>query len=192
MNEILLQTLVDKADKHDRQIEEMEEKIQNASDGMAIFKELKDDLELLGTKVDAIHFPTQQMKELEKRLDQAILTLKHPVTNTTIHHHHVHKIAFITAALFLLLCFVSVEWYSTYKKIDLYQSNDTKYRYLKIQGNKDLQQLLLQTDSIYKAYPDLRDTVIRQEELRFEQFQLRKDMELNEEKMKSLKQKIRN
>jgi len=191
MSEILLQTLVDKAEKHDQQINEMEEKINNASDGMAIFKELKEDLELIRKKVDQIQFPTQKMYELQKTLEQGIRIFDRPAKTETIHHHHISKGFYIASCLFLLLCLALVGWYSTFNNVDSYKSNDTKYRYLKVKGDMRVQQLLLQIDSIYKASPGLRDSVIQEEELSIEQFNLLKQIEANEEDRKLLEKKLK-
>ena len=58
----------------------------------------------------------EKMKELSITSDSGMSIYKLLLKNKIEHHHHVQKIIWITAGLFILLSLVCAGWYSTYKK----------------------------------------------------------------------------
>src|SRR5207253_2596489 len=103
-----------------------------------VLSQFKTGLEELRPEVQKISFPEKEMFELSERLITNIRLLKHPVEQKVIHHHHIPKTAWITAALFVVLCLASVGWFTSYNKFELYKASDTKYRYLKFVSNVSL------------------------------------------------------
>ena len=94
----------------------------------------------------------EKMKELSITSDSSMSIYKLLLKNKIEHHHHVKKIIWITAGLFILLSLVCAGWYSTYKKLDGYIANDTKYRELRLNtANRGLQSYLDFTDSLYNV-----------------------------------------
>ncbi|OQP58844.1 hypothetical protein A3860_39230 [Niastella vici] len=84
--------------------------------------------------------------------------------NKVIHHHHVPKIVWVSAILFVVLCLVCSGWYSTVQKLDQYQTNDLKYRYLKLKANPALHRILVLTDSLCQNQLDFDKTVLQGED----------------------------
>src|SRR5882724_9985083 len=111
MTDILTTTLIEKVDAHSKKIEEIEETIKNNPDHTADILQMKKDMTQLKTNVQALGFPTGDMQELSFRLKEAVTLFKQPVTNKVLHHHHVPKVIFIAAGLFLVVCLLSLGWY---------------------------------------------------------------------------------
>lgn len=122
-------------------------------------------LDKVNTAIQQIAFPKNEMKILEDKLDKNILLLQNPLPQKTVHHHYVSKVTWIAIGLFLALILVCTAWYMTADKLDGYIANDTKYRHLKLDtGNVIVQKHLYKTDSLFRANPALRDSVIETEE----------------------------
>ncbi|MEP6726901.1 MAG: hypothetical protein ABJC98_13875, partial [Bacteroidota bacterium] len=137
-------------------------------------KNIPDNANLIGhliTKVDTLReefsssFSMDKLDEFGKRLDEGIYFLKLPSQNKVVHQHHVPKIIWIAAGLFIVLALVCAGWYNTYNKLDASIANDSKYRYLKLDtANKNLQRYMFLVDSFYAADVNFRSKVIYSEE----------------------------
>src|SRR4051794_37234156 len=130
MDAILIDTVIDKVDAHDKKIEALNKKIEQTPDQQEAFERIETSIKELRTDLQKISFPDKEMREFSGRLIAGINLLKQPVEQKMIHHHHFHKIIWISVGLFLILCLVLTGWFNTYKKLELYTANDTKYRYL--------------------------------------------------------------
>ena len=117
----------------------------------------------LRSEVKKITFPEHEIRELTANIVTGIARLKQPIKTEILHHHYIPKIIFITASLFIIVTVILTGWYMTAEKLNQYKENDTKYRYLKLQDNRALWQLLDLTDSLYLAEPKMRDSVIYRE-----------------------------
>ena len=89
-----------------------------------------------------------------------------------VHHHHIHKLIWITSGLFLAYSLVCSGWYNTGNKLDDYVANDTKYRYLRLDtAQKGLQLHLDHVDSLYNTQSDMRKTVLETQEEYLQNFE---------------------
>ena len=70
-----------------------------------------------------------------------------------------------------------------------YIANDTKYRYLKLNRNKNLQQMLTYSDSLYRAVKGMRDSVINREEENERRLQLLQEAADKQKEADELKKK---
>lgn len=93
-------------------------------------------------------------------------------------------------ALLLLLCVMTSGWYITASNLDLYKANDTKYRYLKLQKDKSLVKHLRVTDSLHLMYPQMRDSVIAEEDQRQKDFEMMQQAIQMENEAREIKRKI--
>lgn len=148
----------------DKKMLAIEEKIKNIPDNANLIGHLI-------TKVDALReefsssFSMDRLDEFGKRLDEGIHFLKLSPQNKVVHQHHVPKIIWIAAGLFIVLALVCAGWYNTYNKLDASIANDSKYRYLKLDtANKNLQRYMFLVDSFYAADVNFRSKVIYSEE----------------------------
>lgn len=191
MSEILLKTIVEKADAQEKKITEMQGTLKNVPGHSEEIQRIKKEVGELKTTVKSISFPTEAMQELSNRLTESIRLLRQPVINKVQHHHYVPKIIWIAAGLFIALSLACLGWYRTADKLSEFKANDTKYRYLKLNNNQSLQQLLYITDSLYRVDKNLRDSVQQQEESIREQFELRQRIIEKEKEVSRLREKMK-
>ena len=178
-----------KVEGQDRKITVIEEKLNNIPEQTELIRKLIGTVERLREDVKNSHFPADSIREFSKQLAAGVTLLKRPVENKVLHHHHVPKIILITTGLFIILGLVSAGWYITSDKLLRYKDSDTKYRYLKLNGSKYLQQLLTITDSLCLADPGMRDSVIQSEEQIRNNLQMLQQAREMEEKAGELKKK---
>jgi hypothetical protein len=190
MNEALFGSLIDKVDDQERKIEGLKEKVNQQPVAEEVLNQFKTRLEELRSAVRKISFPEKEMWELSARLDTSIELLKHPVEQKTIHHHYVPKVTWLAAGFFLLLCLLSMGWYNTYNKLDLYEANDTKYRYLKLEAGPGLLKRMTFIDSLCRANSEMREFVIAKEEQNQRDFEVMRKAEHMENGVKKLKKKV--
>src|SRR4051794_10736628 len=96
MDEILLDSVIDKVDAHDKKIGELSERIQQTPNYQDAFVRIEDTINELRSDVQKITFPEKEMREFSGRLIVGINLLKQPVEQKILHHHHVHKIIWIS------------------------------------------------------------------------------------------------
>lgn len=138
-----------------------------------------------------ISFQIKQMQELSNRLAENAVLLRQPVTNEVVHHHYIPKIIWIAAGLLVALVLVCSGWYMTAGKLEEYEASDTKYRYLKLQNNVFLRQVLFTTDSLYRVDKGLRDSVEYREEAIRERIELQQRIQEKENEVRRLKGKLK-
>jgi hypothetical protein len=191
MNEELIGSLIDKVDKQERKMEELKVKAEVIPSYIDVLSQVKIGMEGLRTDVQKISFPENKIGELFERLAKSIGLFEKPVTQKITHHHHISKIIWATATLFLVLCLVSAGWYSTYNKLDYYKANDTKYRYLKLEANRSLGKWLNMLDSLYIVNTKMRDEVIQKEERKQRDFEIMQQALQMEKEAKELMKKVK-
>ena len=109
-----------------------------------------------------------------------------------VHHHHIPKLIWIAASLFLLLFFACSGWYNVTSRLNAYVANDTKYRYLKLNNNRNLQVLLNITDSLYLSEYNMRDSVIETEEKNEQKLKLLQEATEKQKEADELRKKAKN
>jgi len=115
--------------------------------------------------------------------------MKTPRTDNLIHHHHLSKVIFIVIVLVIVLAVLGMGWYNTADSLKKYKEADTKYRFLKLQESRSIQQLLITTDSLYYRIPALRDSVLRQEQLKNDRLQMLRLATEQEQSARELRKK---
>lgn len=169
-------------------IEEYMDKINTllqSENGQAIAGDIENLREMLRA------FLEEKLQPLSQKLDKHSALLQHPVRQQVVHHHHVTKITWIAAGLFLALALACCGWYMTGKKLNDFRANDTKYRYLKLLENQSLRRLLYQTDSIYQIQSGLRDSVISKEEEIKHKLEMLQQASDKEQEAKELRKKAK-
>jgi hypothetical protein len=158
------EVVTNKIKKQDEKIANIEAKLNSMPDTAQEITDFKKQLTEVKVAITAIKFPIKQMEELSGNLVTSVTLLKQPVENKVLHHHHVHKIVILSAALIVLLGLALCGWYNTGQKLDQYQANDFKYRYLKLSNNVALHKLLVITDSLYQTNPEFGKAVLHGED----------------------------
>jgi hypothetical protein len=191
MNDILATSIIEKIETQGNKIAEIEAALKNLPGNIPGIEEIKNILESIKGIVENIYFPVQEMKELSKTVTEYRKQLSQPVHNLVRHHHHFPKIAWITAVFFVALIIVCPGWYMTGTALKAFKANDTKYRYLKLNPNKALMQMLFYTDSLYRQDINMRDSVIQKEEDLSRLFVLEREAESMKKETEELKRKVK-
>jgi hypothetical protein len=167
IGEAFIEVIRNKMEKQDKKIADMDELMQ-------VLPQMKDKLSGVFNLLERLHDSrvrpgTQEMdtNKLLEALQNTNTLLQKTETQTIQHHHHFAKRTWIIIGLFLVATLVVSDLYMTYKKLDGYMANDSKYRFLKLDTTSyQLQKRLYLVDSIYNARPHFRAEVIEIEEER--------------------------
>ena len=87
------------------------------------------------------------------------------------------------------MCLTFCGWHNTSQKLDWQTANDFKYRYLKLNNNLNLRQLLIITDSLYQNQLDFSETVLQGEDSI--RNMLQKQVDEKEAEVNELKKKMK-
>lgn len=150
MNEILLQSIVEK-------LEAIELLLKAESGGKTepeTDKQITEQLNVLSKefKLMPIRFTeiTAQIRSLAISIDHNTKQEAQPALTRVEHKHHLHKGIWLSVGLSVISILLLWGWLNTYKFAESLSVNDIKYRYLKIAGNKFVQKICFQTDSLYE------------------------------------------
>ncbi|MEJ7829867.1 MAG: hypothetical protein WKF91_16780 [Segetibacter sp.] len=191
MSEELIHSVIDQVDAHEKKISELNKKTAQIPEYTERLKEFDNSVNILRSDVKKLQFPEKEIQQLSDKLETGIQIFRQPVKQKIVHHHHAPKVLWATGILFLIVCLVSIGWYQTVNKLDLYKANDTKYRYLKLQAEKGLSEWLRIIDKREREDATLRDKVIAKEEenqAKLETLQRATEME---KEVKELKQQVK-
>ncbi|TWF39594.1 hypothetical protein FHW36_10531 [Chitinophaga polysaccharea] len=171
MNELLLQTIVDKLNKVDEGIRQINSTAPQTPDYTEQLKGVGTSLEQIKTDVAGIpermKFPSAAVYALSQHLEVNNDLLKRPPIQEIKHHHHLHAGVIVSACLFMLLVLGGVWLFNTRSMLQDYKAGDIKYRYVLLQAGKPLRPFLSKTDSLYHINPQaFRDSVIKWEDER--------------------------
>src|SRR5688500_3001800 len=106
MSELLLKTIVEKADAQEKKIAEMQGTFKDVSRQAEEVHQIRNELGELKNSTRNMSFPNKQMQELSNRLAETAILLRQPVSNKVVHHHYIPKISWIAAGLFVALLLV--------------------------------------------------------------------------------------
>ncbi len=193
-SDVFMEVAVKKMELQDKKLLALEERLTNVPDHTKHIQQLIASVEGLKTTVNSGQL-LNKVQKLSARVTLAISLLQKPVENKVNHHHHVPRLIWITAGLFIVLSFVCSGWYMTTEKLNDFIANDTKYRKLKLDSaNKRLQSELDLVDSLYRVNPDFREIVIKTEgenKRNLEMLQRARSMENEASKLKRKGKRLR-
>jgi hypothetical protein len=158
---------------HHKRIGIVEQEIQKLSGLPKDIAEIKDTLTLIKRNSVTALLPNEKSEKLAENLSVAIPLIGKLIDNKIQHHHHVPKLFWAAAALFLLLSLVCAGWYVTASREDQHLAGDIKYRQLNLLADTTFLRSLRKLDSVYSANPDsVRENVEAQETLRQHRLEL--------------------
>jgi hypothetical protein len=190
MSEVLLVSMIEKMDVQERKLEELSERVRNIQDNTEILNIIKESAIVIREQLPKIYSLQVEVDDLTTMLKKAIDVLEHPHKNEVVHHHYASKVLWITAILFIIVCVLTTALYTSNKKLNLYKENDTKYRYLKLQADKNLYKKLEVTDSMYVANSEMGEIVIAWEEQNRRDFEMMQRALRMEREPDELKKKV--
>ena len=163
IGDAFMEVVMNKIEKQDKKISGIEEKFQD-------FAPLPKQLDKLTQFIDQSKVSRDNLQTVEaksKELLEALQDTRAAIVDTRKqpiqHHHRFPKLLWVTAGLLIALSISISDLCMTYKKLNGYIANDSKYRYLKLDTTWH-QKRLYTLDSIYNADPDFRKRVIEMEE----------------------------
>ena len=136
MNDVLMETLIDKVGSLEGQMGALKEKMEGLPDYGEALEKIGSEIHGLSEQEPPLPYPEKEVRQLIANLRETTHLLRQPVKKEVTHHHYVPKLIWISAGLLLAFCLVCSGWYHTGSKLSQYVANDTKYRYLKLNGNK--------------------------------------------------------
>lgn len=186
-----MEVVTNKLERQDEKIAGLEERIKNLPDYAKDFAQVLKELVELKAIAGNISISEKGMHELSANLHTSVKLLKQPVQEKVLHHHYIPKLLWVAIGLFLLACLFFVLWLFAKENLDQFKSNDTKYRYLKLQESQNLKELLYNTDSIYLITPGLRDSVEERERQNARDLEMLQEAIKKEQEAKELREKVK-
>ena len=183
--------MTNRSEKQDQKISDLEKRVSAIPDYSQGISVVIKGIEELKQITNRNTIPESDLRQLNSNLNKTNGYLSQPVVNKVEHHHHVPRITIISVILFVVICLIIMGWYNTSQRLEQYKENDTKYRFLKVQHNLPLQNLLFKTDSLYSLRPDMRENVIRQEDSILDRFRRIQLLEAKEKEVKNIKEKLK-
>ena len=156
MNQVLLETIVEKLEGLELTLLK-ENKAGNEDDTMQ--KDFLNEIKLFQSEITKL--PThlkvsnEKINELSRNITSLNFKLGLGVKENIYHKHHLHNGVWIAIGFFITSLFLLHGWVNCYSEKKIFEANDIKYRYLKVNGNAALVRILYQTDSLYKLNNDL-------------------------------------
>ena len=175
MQAAFMEVTTRKVETQDKKIAAIEEKVKDIPGNTELIQKLITTVEGLHSDVKINSLQQETTQNLSDQLELVTTLLKHPVSNKVMHHHHIPKLIWISVGLFIAFSIVCSGWYVTGSKLNSFITNDTKYRWIRLDtSQRSLQVYLDRVDSLYNKLPDMRKNVVETEEeyrLNFERLQ---------------------
>jgi|GEM_PF-3546037 len=186
MEDILSKAIVEKLDTQATQIREVQSTVKEVSDQHL---HLQHDITKVKATLNNISFPTELIEQLTHTLSVFQKQVHQLLQTSEGHFRLIIKFWFAIAVLALGIFYTGRQWYLAHQELIGYKASDTKYRYLKLKANPQLKELLSLTDSLYRADPGMRDSVLSREQVIREQWELQQAIQHKESELKELKGK---
>ena len=169
--EVFMEITSNKISKQEKKFEIIEEQLKDLADNKAMLTEAIKSIELWKKEITKSMVPVEVFELFSSRLNKNSQLLEQAAKNKVQHHHHIPKLIWITAGLFISVALVLSGWYATTQKANEYIANDSRYRYLKLDTTHYLQSYLYRVDSVFKTMPDMRKHVFEEEKRLQENFE---------------------
>lgn len=189
--EIFMEIFSNKIAKQEKKFEIIEEHLKAFADNKAILTEVLQSIALLKKEITYNMVPVELLELFSSRLNKNCQLLEQSAKTNVHHHHHIPKLIWITAGLFISLALALAGWYATTQKAKEFMANDTRYRYLKLDTSQYLQGYLNQADSIYNTMPDMRKYVFEEEQRLRENYEKLKKAEVLRVEANGLERSVR-
>jgi hypothetical protein len=168
MSDLLLQTIIEKLEQLGKDLISHAAVSAQTPEGLKQLSKVRKEYELIKKELaytrQAITFPADEIKQLSHRLNVCSGLLSKPVQQQVTHHHRITQSLAIGACMLMVIVLLSVLLYNTKALLSDYQTNDIKYRCLKLEPDIGLKRLLYQIDSLCRIDErKMKKEVIQQE-----------------------------
>lgn len=117
MNEILINSVIEKLNAQEITIKEMQEIVQKVAGHPDEIEIIQKEQVRLGTILKSISFPTKEMSDLSIKLTSVYDQLKKPIETKVEnrHHHHFPKVIWFSIFLIICLAIAFTGWFNAAK-----------------------------------------------------------------------------
>ena len=128
--------------------------------------EVQEELKKIGDRLD---IPTDKIETLQQQLEHHSRLFEKPLDKTVHYRHYVGWPILVIASLFILTCGSVGFGVSQWNRLDRYEANDIKWRYIKLSHDSAVMRAVDQTGEAYLDGVRQFTTDVEQEEERREQ-----------------------
>jgi hypothetical protein len=177
MNDIIIDTLVEKVNSHETRIDEQQKTTQEMSTTISAMKGESENIQRIAKIVDElqakmvnIQWPVSEMEKLSGILSRTNHLLENPRREKVLHVHTGSKMMWSVIALSVICIFLLAGWISTYNRLNDYRMNDVCWQYLKLNLGAKQVQSMQKLEMQYQQHPDEMTAQVEQQELRLQQW----------------------
>jgi hypothetical protein len=175
MDQILLETVVDKLnttgarlDNQEEELLELSKKIHTLDDQSSSNNELMELVKQLQNNMTAIRWPVREMEKMSERLAQNNELLSSPRTTKKVVFHTAGRLIWVVIGLFIGAILLTIGWIDTSREMEKYRMNDLLWRYTKINQAQSLD-YFQDVEKMYISDPGKMESAVEKEELRLKQ-----------------------
>ena len=150
MNEVLLQTIVEKLEALEISLLKQSEPAKDGESSKALTSVIKSVQSELMKLRSECRTNTDCVTNLSKEIDTLRLNFADPKQNQVKHIHHFHEQIWISLSLFIVSLLCAYGWMNCHIEKKQFEANDIKYRFWKANGNASLLKIIYRTDSLYE------------------------------------------
>jgi hypothetical protein len=163
MSEILMQTIIEKLESLEisflKNSPDRDNKVQQE-----LLKEVRNYQSEITKIIPQVKSVNEKINDLTKNVTAINFGSVNKATGQIHHTHYFHRGLWIAIALFITSLFLLYGWINSYNAKNVSETNDIKYRYLKVNGNIGLLKLLYRTDSLYTLNKQLFKKMVAEKE----------------------------
>jgi hypothetical protein len=163
MNEILMQTIIEKLESLEisflKNSPDKDSKVQEK-----FLKEIKNYQCEITKIIPQVKSVNEKIHDLTKNVAAINFGLVNKATGQIHHTHYLQRGIWSSILLFIISLFLLYGWINSYNANNVSETNDIKYRYLKVNGNIGLLKLLYRTDSLYILNKQLFKKMVAEKE----------------------------
>ncbi len=195
MNELLLNTIIDKLTNIDDKVQQLGVNAPETPDYGGKMQEIGEAVADLKTKVsripDMVKFPEVPINRLLETIVENNELMKRPPVQQIRHHHHVTTPIIASGILFLLLVLSAAWLYNTHSMLDIYRAGDIKYRFVRLQVDKGIRRVTTSIDSMYRLNPQgFQEKVVTAEQDRERLAALMEEVQEKEREADQIRKKV--
>ena len=154
MNEVLLQTIIEKLEALEIALLKQSQPAKDAETSNALatlMRSLQSEIMKLSSEC---RITTDSVTDLSNQINTLRSNYINPEENQVKHIHHFHKNIWISVSLFVVSLLFAYGWINCHNEKKQFEANDIQYRFWKANGNVSLLKIIYQTDSIYNLDED--------------------------------------
>ncbi|MBA4168466.1 MAG: hypothetical protein H0X41_13150 [Chitinophagaceae bacterium] len=176
MEQIFMNTIVDKVNACADKVKEQETAIAGLQKNAPAIKEAEANLHSatsiihqLQENMKTLRFPVEEMNRLSEELNANNQLLSRPRKDKVFHIHTAGRLMSAVIVLSVVVLILGYGWYNTHATLDDYRMHDIIWRQLKLRVSAEPLESLHALETEYQANPSLMKDNVEKAELRLQQ-----------------------